>query len=293
MKNIFLFHSTWLNSLPPRFLLLDARERLINCRCKEDDMGMNAILGKNYDKIISKIEKFIAERVKDAGMGGGVIGLSGGLDSTVVAFLAAQALGAERLLGMVMPDSRVTPSSDVEDAQLVVKMLNIEHCYIDIASIHSAYCKNLPRDKMAEGNLSARIRMSILYYFANLKNRLVIGTGDQSEILVGYFTKYGDGGADILPLGRLYKSQVVALGRVLGIPQTILDKKSSPRLWPGQEAEVELGLSYSTIDQILHSLFEKKIPRNEAIEQYGLKEVKRVTDLHEKSKHKRGTPPMP
>ncbi len=134
-----------------------------------------------------KIVEFIRMQVDNAKADGAVIGISGGIDSAVTAYLAVQALGSRRVLGLIMPDSRVTPEDDVRDAIEVTKELGIKYKMIDIAKIHSCYMKFLERNKMAEGNLRARIRMSLLYYFANLNNYLVIGTGDRSELLLGYF----------------------------------------------------------------------------------------------------------
>ncbi|HXW36785.1 MAG TPA: NAD(+) synthase, partial [Nitrososphaerales archaeon] len=178
-----------------------------------------------------KITSFIKREVESAHADGVVVGLSGGIDSTVAAYLAVEALGNRRTLGLLMPDLRVTPEEDVSDARDVAEELCLETRHIDIAPIHRAFMKNLQSNKVAEGNLRARIRMALLYYHANATNGLVVGTGDKSESLVGYFTKWGDGGADIFPLGDLSKSEVRMMGEVLGVSRRIITKKSSPRLW--------------------------------------------------------------
>jgi len=134
-----------------------------------------------------KIVEFIRMQVDNAKADGAVIGISGGIDSAVTSYLTVQALGNRRVLGLIMPDSRITPEDDIKDAIEVAKELGIRYEMIDIAKIHSCYMKFLERNKIAEGNLRARIRMSLLYYFANLNNYLVIGTGDRSELLLGYF----------------------------------------------------------------------------------------------------------
>ena len=143
------------------------------------------------------------------------------------------------------------------DARAVSSELCLETKEIDIARIHKAFVKGLDSNRLAEGNLRARIRMSLLYYHANLSNRLVAGTGDRSELLLGYFTKYGDGGVDMLPIADLYKTEVRQLGEALGISRRIIAKKSSPRLWTGQLAESEIGLSYDIIDQVFTLIFDR------------------------------------
>ena len=200
-----------------------------------------------------RVVSFIKRKVEESQADGAVLGLSGGIDSAVTAYLGVEALGSRRITGLIMPDLRATPEQDAEDAKLVASELCIETKEIDIAPIHKAYLKSVEPNRLAEGNLRARIRMSLLYYHANLTNRLVMGTGDRSELLLGYFTKYGDGGVDILPIADLYKTEVRRLGEALGINRRIIAKRSSPRLWPGHIAESEIGMSYETIDQIFQA----------------------------------------
>ncbi|MEM3685386.1 MAG: NAD(+) synthase [Conexivisphaerales archaeon] len=361
------------------------------------------MVGVDLKKAREKIRDFIKNKVEEAGADGVVVGISGGIDSAVTTFLAVEALGSRRVLGLIMPDSRITPREDIEDSISMAKELGIETKQIDIAAIHTSFMKNLEANKLAEGNLRARIRMSILYYYANTGNRLVMGTGDRSEILLGYFcyddetkaltdegfkdykelkegdvvysldaygvihktrvkmmhvfdysdyllhfegslvdlavtpnhrmlladenriyfkraeevgkknvipavlgsaseqlklafsttratkmeyagkvwcpeipvynnlavvrkdkiafsgnTKYGDGGVDILPIGDLYKTEVRMLGEILGIDRRIITKKSSPRLWEGQLAETELGISYEEADKFFDMYIEEK-----------------------------------
>src|ERR1700693_388958 len=145
-------------------------------------------------------------------------------------------------MGLIMPDLRATPDEDVKDAKLVASELCIETKEIDVAPIHRAYLTSLESNRLAE---------------ANLMNRLVIGTGDRSELLLGYFTKYGDGGVDVLPIADLYKTEVRRLGEALGINRRIVAKRSSPRLWPGHIAESEIGMSYETVDRLFKLKFEE------------------------------------
>jgi NAD+ synthase len=249
----------------------------------------------DFKRVARRIERFIRRRVSEAGASGVVLGLSGGLDSSTAAYLAVRALGRGSVLGLLLPDSSVTPPADVEDARAVANALGIETIYIDIASVHGAYMDYLKPHRLAEGNLRARIRMCILYYYANLLNRLVLGTGDRSEVLIGYFTKYGDGGVDIQPLAGLYKTQVRALAAYLGVPERIVAKRSSPRLWAGQMAEDELGLAYEDIDKILYATFDLKMGAEEVSRNLGLPldKVLYVLNRYRATKHKRRPPPSP
>ena len=256
---------------------------------------LKKITSLDFERVAKGIEEFIRREVSDAGASGVVLGLSGGLDSSTAAYLAVRALGKDSVLGLLLPDLKITPPVDVEDARAVADALGIETIYIDISSIHRAYMKHLKPDRLAEGNLRARIRMCILYYYANLLKRLVLGTGDRSETLIGYFTKYGDGGADIQPLAGLYKTQVRALAAYLGVPKQIVAKRSSPRLWADQEAEDELGLSYEDIDRILYSLFDLKMGVEEASRSLSvpLDKVLSILNRHRATEHKRQLPPSP
>lgn len=246
----------------------------------------------DINSIRKKITVFVKRKVEESQAEGVVLGLSGGIDSSVTAYLAVGALGSRRVLGLIMPDLRVTPQEDISDAKLVASELCIETKVIDIAPLHKAFLKSLPENRLAEGNLRARIRMSLLYYHSNLMNRLVIGTGDRSEILLGYYTKFGDGGVDILPIGDLYKTEVRTLGEALGINRQIVAKRSSPRLWPGQLAESDIGLSYDVVDQIFKLRFDQEIDLPTIASRLKLSQSKLETILAkcEASEHKRRMP---
>jgi NAD+ synthase len=200
-------------------------------------------------KTAERISTWIKERVEEAGAEGVVLGMSGGIDSSVVAALAKRGLG-DRVLGLIMPCH--SNPTDVEHARLVATKLGIETEYVDLTPVSDGLLEALPPgDRMSAGNLKARLRMAVWYYFANSRNYLVAGAGNKSEIMTGYFTKYGDGGVDILPLGDLLKAQVRELARELGIPEEIITKSPSAGLWEGQTDEGEMEITYEELDKVL------------------------------------------
>jgi NAD+ synthase len=249
---------------------------------------LEELLGRDYKRISKKIEKFISDYVSKSSAKGLVIGLSGGLDSSVVLKLSVNALGASKMLGLIMP-SDTTPNDDTNHAIELAKELRIKYRVIDIHPIMRKFEEILPEDKGARGNLMARIRMSLLYYYAGVNGYLVAGTSDKSEIQIGYFSKFGDGAADIMPIAGLYKTQVRSLAEYLGLPVVIVQKKSSPRLWDNHLAEEEIGMDYEIIDQILHLLVDKKMQLKDATRKLGIhtKHVNKVKKMIEKSLHKR------
>lgn len=206
------------------------------------------------EAICDLIEKFIKHELHQAGREKVVVGLSGGLDSSVTACLAVRALSNKSVFSVILPDFPITPNSDVDDATELANKLHIKCKIMNINNIKSEFLSFLPRNSYAGGNLTARIRMCILYYYSFIYNGLVLGTSDKSELLLGYYTKFGDGAADLFPLGDVYKTQVRELAEYLELPLSIRDKKSSPRLWKDQTAEEELGADYNKIDQILKNL---------------------------------------
>ena len=208
----------------------------------------------NCEAICDQIEKFIEQELHETKREKVVVGLSGGLDSAVTACLAVRALSNKGVFSVILPDFPITPNSDVDDATELAKSLCIEYEIMNINNIKSEFLACLPRNQYAEGNLTARIRMCILYYYSFIHNGLVLGTSDKSELLLGYYTKFGDGAADLFPLGDVYKTQVRELAEYLKLPLAIRQKKSSPRLWKDQTAEEELGANYDEIDEILKNL---------------------------------------
>jgi len=200
-------------------------------------------------EIIDAISKWIKVQVEQAGAEGVVVGLSGGLDSAVVAALAKRSLRDE-VLGLLLPCH--SQKEDEEDANIVASHLQLETCTVDLNSTYDSLIAILPSaDKNTTANIKPRLRMICLYYFASSKNYLVAGTGNKSEISVGYFTKYGDGGTDILPLGDLFKYQVIEIAKKLSLPEAIINKPPSAGLWPGQTDEGELKITYEQLDQAI------------------------------------------
>jgi NAD+ synthase len=242
---------------------------------------------KSSDKLIaSSITKFIRNEVKNRKASVVVIGISGGIDSAATAALAVRALGHDKVFGLILPDSSVTPRVDIRHAIDLAKWLRIKYRNIELKEVKKQLLRDLPRDKLAGGNLLVRLRMIMLYYYAALRNGLVLGTGDKSEITLGYFTKYGDGAADLLPLADIYKTQVRSLARYLSIPDDIINKKSSARLWKGHTAEGELGLSYDEVDLILENLNNKSRIGEPDLK----KKAAKLRQLIEKNKHKQEKP---
>lgn len=199
----------------------------------------------------TRIENFIERKQEKIGFQVGVIGLSGGIDSSLTTVLAKRALG-QKIEVVFLPDA-TTPGRDARDVKSLAKEFQLDVKEIEIGDILSAMKDKLGTlSELTVANLKARARMSILYAIANENDGLVIGTGNLSEWLLGYFTKYGDGAADIAPLVHLYKAEVKVMARHLNIPESIISKPPSAGLWDGQTDEEELGGSYEDIDRILY-----------------------------------------
>ncbi len=217
-------------------------------------------------KLKERIIAWIKREVKKTGRNGGVFGLSGGLDSAVIGVLCKEALG-DNALALILPcDSR---KEDVDHARLVAERFQIQNVTIDLTRVYKNFLSIMPEaNQVAEANLKPRLRMVALYYYANNLNYLVVGTGNKSEISTGYFTKFGDGACDLLPLGGLYKTEVQKLAWRLGIPDEIIKKPPSAGLWEGQTDEGEMGISYEKLDKILagleHGKHLKGVPKGAA-----------------------------
>jgi NAD+ synthase len=241
-----------------------------------------------------RITAFVQKVVSDASAGGVVVGLSGGVDSSVVGALCFKALGKDRFIALLMPSDH-TPKEDIRDAGALVKSWHVNSFTVRITPLVKSFNRivGIEGTKVAAANAEARIRMAILYYYANSLGYLVAGTGDRSENLLGYFTKWGDGGTDFLPIVHLYKTQVRKLGAYLGLPKGIVEKPASPQLWAGHKATDEIPADYDKLDVVLQYLFDKKSPRGEAARAAGvtLEVVERALKMHSRSSHKRTSPP--
>jgi len=209
----------------------------------------------NAEELADRLVSWIRDTVLAAGCKGVVVGMSGGLDSSVAAVLCYRAF-PQSMLGVIMPC--YSSREDEEHAQAVASKFSIPTRTVSLDTVFDTLLKALPKEmaepginRLAKANLKARLRMLILYFFANQLSYMVVGASNKSELSVGYFTKYGDGGVDILPLGGLVKGQVRELAVFLGIPQEIIDKPPSAGLWQGQTDEGELGLSYEELDRYL------------------------------------------
>jgi len=206
----------------------------------------------------TRIKRFIKDYVQKTKTKGIVIGLSGGIDSSTASALATLAIGSHKVTALNMPENETHNTLDIKHAEQVANKFGFKIETIDITPILKAYYKTLPiynpENKLSKGNLKARARMTCLYYYANQQSKIVCGSSDKSETMMGYFTKWGDVAADISPLMDLYKTQVRQLAAHIGIPIEIIAKPSTPQLWPGQLAEEELGIKYETLDLVLLGL---------------------------------------
>ncbi len=241
------------------------------------------------------ITNFIKDYVKNAGKESVVIGLSGGLDSAVVAILSSMALGKEKIHSLFLPEM-ATPLENFDHNRLLIKKFGMNYETRDITPIIYSMreiCLEKP-DKVALGNIKARMRMVMLFEYANTKNSLVCGTSNKTELLIGYFTKYGDGGSDLMPMGDLYKTQVNQLARYLKIPDVIIEKPPSAGLWKGQTDEGELRIKYEKLDKILYGL-EHEMPIEKIAREVmvNIKDVNRIRKMMRNTEHKRRLPPIP
>lgn len=226
--------------------------------------------------------QWLREKGREAGCDGAVVGISGGVDSALCLALLTRAW-PEKTLGLILPCH--SQKEDVEDAILVAQHFSCEYKIVDLSRTYDTLVNTisvLPSDErsLAFANLKPRLRMLTLYYFANLYNYIVVGTGNKDELYIGYFTKYGDGGVDLLPLGDLTKSEVRQMALYMGVPEKIVYRVPSAGLWEGQTDEEEMGISYNDLDAYLTG------------REVSPEVAERIERLHRKSEHKRKTPPV-
>jgi len=251
---------------------------------------------RDPEKVKSQIVEGMRSYFKSAGYDRAVLGLSGGLDSSVTLSLTAEALSPRKTTAVLLP-SRGTPKQDLEDARELISLVKVPQSNVILTRIDrvvSTIDSSLNgMTKMERANATARVRMIMLHAIAYRKKALVVGTGDRSEIEIGFFTKYGDGGVDVLPIGRLLKTQVRHMASFMGLPQTICDKPSSPRLWPGHLAEKELGVDYETVDEFIHLHLDQGMSVDEASAKMGtpVAVLKALQTRMSVTAHKRALPP--
>ncbi|MFB6072625.1 MAG: NAD+ synthase [Halobacterium sp.] len=244
-----------------------------------------------------RIQSFVRETADAAGADRCVLGLSGGIDSTTVAYLTVDELGSDALHGLVMP-GEVSSEANMSDAERVAEDLGIEYDVVEIDPFVEVLEELYPAaagDELAVGNARARTRGVLNYFVANHESGLVLGTGNRTEALTGYFTKYGDQAVDCNPIGNLYKMQVRQLARDLGVPEDLVRKTPTAELWADQTDEQELGVGYDTIDAVLAVHVDGGVPASATADHLGVGEqvVETVRELYERSKHKRAMPPTP
>lgn len=242
------------------------------------------------ERKIEKTVEWLRNQVKNSGTNGIVVGLSGGIDSSVVGFLIKRAF-PENSIGIIMPCK--SNEKDRQDAEAVAQAAGLEYIVIDLTDEQDKILRKVVMEldkknkdtnknyRLTDANLRARLRMSTLYAVANSLNYLVAGTDNAAEVYTGYFTKYGDGGVDILPIANLTKREVYEWGRFLGVPKSVLDRPPSAGLWEGQTDEAEMGTTYNMIDDLLEG---KEIPEKD-------REI--IERLHKRTEHKRKMPPKP
>jgi NAD+ synthase len=256
---------------------------------------MSLVPSVNVEEATIVIKKFMRTYVENAKSESVVLGLSGGVDSAVAAVLCQQVFGKKHTHCLFLPDE-ATPDKDRQDVSVLADTFDLTVEEQDITGIVNDFLKvtDSSSDKLVKANVKARLRMVMLYTFANKTQSLVCGTSNKSELLIGYFTKYGDGGVDFMPLGDVYKTQVWEIARFLKLPQCMIDKPPTAGLWKGQTDEKELNMTYDTLDQILVGL-ERKMSVDEiaSLLDITFEDVSRINKMRICSQHKRNMPLVP
>jgi NAD+ synthase len=257
-----------------------------------------AVLELDLPEVEKRIRRFIKEYVENAGADGLVLGLSGGIDSGTAAAISSLSIGGSRVTGLMLPEKETYNTKDIDDAKLIAEKFCLKTQICDITPALDGFYKTIPifdqEDKLCKGNVKARTRMIYLYYYANKLNKIVCGSSDKSETMMGYFTKWGDVAADISPLMDLYKTQVRKLAEHIGISPELAAKPSTPALWPNQLAETELGIKYETLDLILYGL-ERFMTAEEVAQELNVRKpiIEKVKSRWLAVEHKRRLPLTP
>jgi NAD+ synthase len=233
-----------------------------------------------------EIARWLGDYLVKAGANGFVLGLSGGVDSATAAGLAAKATGPESVLAAILPCH--SQPIDARLAHQVADTFSIPTVTVNLDAAFEALIEDLPPSghRLAAANIKPRLRMTALYYLAQMHGCLVLGSGNKTELMVGYSTKYGDSGVDLLPLGDVYKTEVRELAGALGVPQEVIDRPPSAGLWPGQTDEEELGITYRELDRVLIAM------EDGATNHITPAKLRKVQRLVANSAHKRSTPPI-
>ena len=231
--------------------------------------------------VIIRCEKWLQNEVKSAGASGIILGLSGGIDSSVLAALGREALGHDGVLGVIMPCHSI--KNDEDDAVLLAETLNVKYMRVDLSDTFDALCSSIGSEisTLSLSNIKARLRMVTLYAIGQSKNLLVCGTSNRSEYETGYFTKYGDSGSDLMPLVSFLKREIRAMAKILGVPEKIIAKAPSAGLTEGQTDEGDMGFSYDVLDEYLAT---------GKIDDFSAKE--KIDAMHRRSEHKRRAVPI-
>ena len=248
-------------------------------------------LDLNLKEVHNELIEFLRENFKKAGFSKAVLGLSGGIDSALVAYLLRDALGKENVLAIMMPYKSSNPDS-LNHAKLVVEDLGINSKTIEITDMIDAYFKNEKEaTSLRMGNKMARERMSILFDYSSKENALVVGTSNKTEIYLGYSTQFGDSACALNPIGDLYKTNIWDLSRYLKIPNELIEKKPSADLWEGQTDEQEMGLTYKEADQVLYRMLEENKKVEEVLaEGFNKDLVDNIVKRMNRSEYKRRMP---
>ena len=247
----------------------------------------------NSEAVKQILTGFIRSEISRAGFRRAVVNLSGGLDSSLSCYLAAEAMGAENVLALRLPYKSSAPES-LDHAQMVIEALGLQSLTMPITDMADALFQRFPdMSRVRQGNIMARLRMIVLYDQTEVFHGLAVGTGNKTEILLGYTTLYGDSACAINPLGDLYKTQIRQLAREIGIPAAIIDKPPTADLWLGQTDEGELGFTYYEVDQLLFLLVDQRYKPEECV-QAGFREsfVRAVMDKVRRNHFKRVMPPI-